>query len=239
MRKFFAVAMGSVVALVGFASAANASSTIDLLWIDVSELDSVGNPGVCLTAPRRDCPKIGSTIGVAPTTVQVSDSITLGVFITAGANGTSGGGLSVDYSALIPKINVTGFKSMLTKKQGAWALPLGLGTTTDTGSFIDNINAASSITLSQGFGLPAGGTAYMGTVTFHKDVLVNGTFDVVPFINTSGTDGLFDNQSPPVLISGTVTYNSAQLINVPEPGALALLVMGVGGMLLAGRGRRS
>jgi hypothetical protein len=28
-------------------------------------------------------------------------------------------------------------------------------------------------------------------------------------------------------------------MNVPEPGAISLLIMGLGGMMLAGRGRRS
>jgi hypothetical protein len=55
MRKFFAVATGSVVALVGFASAANASATIDLIWIDVSVTDSSGP--VCLKPAQRNSHK--------------------------------------------------------------------------------------------------------------------------------------------------------------------------------------
>jgi hypothetical protein len=240
MRKFFAVAMGSLVALAGFAGVANASSTIDLVWIDVSELTSAGAPGQCLTPARRDCPIIGSTIGVSPSTVLVSDSITLGVIITAGSLGTSGGGLSVDYTEAIPATAVTGFRSLLSKKPVNWYLPLTLGTTTDTGAFIDNINAGASIALGNGFGLPAGASTYLGTVTFHQDVLVNGTFEITAGVNgPGGTDGLLDNDpTTPLPLVGAV-FNSALLINVPEPGALSLLVMGVGGMLLAGRGRRS
>ncbi len=43
----FAAVVGSVAALVGFAGAANASATIDLIWIDVTNVDSDGNP-ICL-----------------------------------------------------------------------------------------------------------------------------------------------------------------------------------------------
>ncbi|MBW2715919.1 MAG: PEP-CTERM sorting domain-containing protein, partial [Deltaproteobacteria bacterium] len=90
-----------------------------------------------------------------------------------------------------------------------------------------------------GIGLPAGNTAYLGTVTFHKDALVNGTFNIdVGVDGPIGTDDIA-SLNPQVVISDTVTFNGASLINVPEPGALSLLVMGLGGMLLAGRGRRS
>jgi hypothetical protein len=79
-------------------------------------------------------------------------------------------------------------------------------------------------------------TAYLGTVTFHKDSLVNGTFEIA--VDAGGlNDGVLDGLGTD--ISAATTFNNAWLINVPEPGALSLLVMGVGGMLLAGRGRRS
>jgi hypothetical protein len=236
MRKFFAVAMGSAVALLGFAGAANASATVDLVWIDVTTTNTAGKT-ICLLAKQRNCPVIGSEIGVSPSTVLVSDSITLGVIVTAGPNGLSGGGLSVDYSAAAGH-SVTAFQAMVTTYPLV-SLPLQLGSTTDTGTFIDNINAAASVLLGNGIGLPSGGTAYLGTVTFHKDALVNGTFEIAVGTNgPGGTDGLLDND-PTDPQSIVPVFNNAWLINVPEPGALSLLVMGVGGMLLAGRGRRS
>ena len=79
-------------------------------------------------------------------------------------------------------------------------------------------------------------TAYLGTVTFHRDVARQWHVrDLVPAPLATRT--AFSTAL--VMTSVEPTFNSAWLINVPEPGALSLLVMGVGGMLLAGRGRRS
>ncbi len=234
MRKFFAVAMGSLVALAGFAGVASASSTVDLVWIDVSTTSTSGAV-ICLRAAKRNCGVIGTVVGLTGTEVSDSDSITLGVIITAGPLGTSGGGVSVDYSSVASELSVGPFQS-LTTTQPLFFLPQTLGSTTDTGVFIDNINASAALALSTGIGLPAGGTAYLGTVTFHKDTHVNGTFEITVGENgPGGTDGLLDILGYSIV----PVYNSAWLINVPEPGALSLLVMGVGGMLLAGRGRRS
>ena len=59
-------------------------------------------------------------------------------------------------------------------------------------------------------------------------------------VNTDGpTVGLLSLDPIGIVIDSTSTFNGATLINVPEPGALSLLVMGLSGMLLAGRGRRS
>jgi hypothetical protein len=235
MRKFFAVAMGSLVALAGFAGTANASATIDLIWIDVTGTTSTGAI-LCYRTFARNCPQNG------PITSSVvdSDSITLLVQITAGPGGILGAGVSVDYDGLTaagggPGVTVTGFQSMTTTIPGFY-LPTDLGPTTNIPPFIDSINAVGAPFLTQGIGLPAGATAYLGTVTFHETNLVNGTFDVT--VGTTGaTDGvqrLSDNAN----IDDTTTFNSAAVVNVPEPGALSLLVMGLGGMLLAGRGRK-
>jgi len=132
---------------------------------------------------------------------------------------------------------VNDFRSLTTIKPAYW-LPLAVGTTTDQDPFVDNINAAASPPTSSGLGLPAGQSAYLGTVSFHKDLVVNGTFEITVGNNgPGGTDGILDGGGGD--ITSTTTFNSAYLVNVPEPGALSLLVMGVGGMLLAGRGRRS
>jgi hypothetical protein len=228
--------MGSAVALLGFAGAANASATVDLVWIDVSVTNTAGKT-ICLLAKQRNCPVDPRSInaGASISSLAVTDNITLAVILTAGPNGAAGGGVSVDYSAADAALAVAGFQAMITTYP-MFYLPLQLGTTTDTGSFIDNINAAASDTLATGIGLPAGGTAYLGTVSFHQDVLVNGTFEIKVGDNgPGGTDGLLDGNFQSIV----PTFNNAWLINVPEPGALSLLVMGVGGMLLAGRGRRS
>jgi hypothetical protein len=74
-------------------------------------------------------------------------------------------------------------------------------------------------------------------VTFHKDTLGDGTFVFTPDVN-GPTDAILDgafNTIPP----SSITFNSASLINAPEPGAISLLAMALGALTLAGRGRRS
>jgi hypothetical protein len=233
MRKFFAVAMGSVVALVGFAGAANASATIDLVWIDVTALDTNGNV-ICLKPAKRNCPQIGTTI----TGIIVSDSITLGVLVTAGPQSMQAAGVSVDYTGAIPKLSVSEFRRVTTILPLPLALPAFVGPLDDphVDGWIQNVGAASGQPLA-GVGLAPGQTAYLGTVTFHKDALINGTFEIAVGTNgPNGTDAILVNGLD---VADTATFNSAFLVNVPEPGALSLLVMGLGGMLLAGRGRRS
>jgi len=224
MRKFFAVAMGSVVALVGFASTANASATVDLQWIDNAEAVN------CTKATQRNCTLLGTTMN----NVAVSDNITLLVLLTAGPNGSIGAGVSVNYAEMEVGLNVDRFRRFNTKP----TLPSFLGVISDQPPYINNVNAAAAPSLGNGIGLPAGGSAYLGTVSFVKDTLVNGTFEIM--VGTDGpgnTDQVLDGAGN--TITSTTTFNSAYLVNVPEPGALSLLVLGVGGMLLAGRGRRS
>jgi hypothetical protein len=157
------------------------------------------------------------------------------VLITAGPGGILGAGVSVDYSAALPKYSVVSFRRFNTKP----FLPTSLGVDSNMPPFIDNINAASVPFLSQGVGLPAGATAYLGTVTFHKDAVISGTSEfAVGTFGPGGTDAVL-RLTDSANISATTTFNSAFAVNVPEPGALSLLVMGLGGMLLAGRGRRS
>jgi PEP-CTERM motif len=230
MRKFFAAALGSVVALAGFAGAANASATIDLIWIDVSDTNLMGNPK-CLLPTRRDCPSLGTTLS----TVVNTDNISLAVIFTPGPLDSIGVGVSVDYSEVLGQLGVIKFQSLITTLPKAY-LPLLIGSVTDQSPFIDNIGAVASPPTGSGIGLPSGVSAYIGTVSFHKDATINGTFEIA--VGTTGnTDGVLDGNG--VAITNTSTFNSAFLVNVPEPGALSLLVMGVGGMLLAGRGRRS
>jgi hypothetical protein len=231
MRKFFAIAMGSLVALAGFAGTANASATVDLIWIDVSTTDTAGNP-VCLKAAKRNCPQLGTTTS----SVAASDEIALLVQVTAGPEGMVGGSVSVDYGELMSTFSVSGFQSFLTTKPGFY-WPAGLGVATNIPPLIDGLNATALpfLTPSVGLGLPAGSTAYLGTVTFHEDILNNGTFnlDVGAFGPFDALGDLGYND-----ITSTTTFNPAAVVNVPEPGALSLLVMGLGGMLLAGRGRK-
>jgi hypothetical protein len=206
MRKFFAAAVVSAVALVGFAGVAGASATIDLLWA-TNGTDTIG-PGV-----------------------PDSDAAVLRVILTAGPQGSQGAGVSVDYS------QVTGLTVVSFASTFGGALPIALGSTTDTGLRVENVNSASFPPY-VGTGLTAAGQSHqLGTVTFHKSVdVLNGEFEI-----TVGVEGPSDDvlNLAGQIISDTTTFNSAYLVNVPEPGAISMLVMGLGGMLLAGRGRRS
>jgi hypothetical protein len=207
MRKFFAAAVASAVALVGFAGMASASATIDLLWA-TNGTDTVG-PGVA-----------------------DSSAITLQVILTVDERGSQGAGVSVDYSGALPGLTVTTFASTI-----GGPLPLLLNSPNDTGSRVENINSASFPPY-VGTGLTAAGMSHqLGTVTFHKSADIgNGTFTIRSDAN-GATDDVLDFDG--VVITDTTVFNSAFLINVPEPGAIAMLAMGLGGMLLAGRGRRS
>jgi hypothetical protein len=209
MRKFFAAAVVSAVALVGFAGAAGASATIDLIWND-NGTDTIG-PGVPDTAAIR-----------------------LNVILTAGPLGSQGAGVSVDYSQ-VAGLSVVSFSN--TPCVNPCSLPSTLGPATDTGSRVENINSAAIIFLGIGTGLTAEGQSHqLGTVTFNKSGVGNGTFEITSDAN-GPSDGVLDLAGND--ITSTTTFNSALLINVPEPGAVAMLIMGLGGMLLAGRGRRS
>jgi hypothetical protein len=226
--------MGSAVALLGFAGAANASATVDLIWIDVSAT-TTGGIVICTFFTQRNCPQFGSTL----TGVDASDTIALVAILTAGPTGSIGASISADYSDALPKLDVITFSAMTTTSPFFY-LPLALGTIQDTGTQIQELNAGALPDAGAGQGLPPGETAYLGTVTFHKDSLINGTFDIIVDAGTiplSSGANLIDING--TLITPTTTFNSATLVNVPEPGALSLLVMGLGGMLLAGRGRRS
>ena len=203
-----AAGLGCVVALVGFAGAASASATIDLIWIDKTD-------AACTDADRRDCPQLGTTIS----SVVTSDNITLMVSATAGPGGLLGLGVSVDYSGVLPLLSVIDFGSLATEP----FLPFHLGSTFNTPPFIELINATSLIHITgQGIGLPAGQSAYIGTVSFHKDLSINGSFEIAVVVNGPTYQGGVIRLSDLLSISATTTFNSAFLIDpgpTPTPTA--------------------
>jgi hypothetical protein len=197
MRKFSAAAMGSVVALVGFAGAANASATVDLIWIDVTDT-------ACIDDGRRDCLQLGTTLS----SVAVTDNITLGVIITAGPGGAVGGGVSVDYSAAIPTLSVSGFQRLTTTGPLPYLPDYALEAQNNQVGWVQNINAFGIGVMGAGIGLPAGQTAYLGTVTFHNTDSPTGTFEIKVGTNgPAGTDGIGNLALQE--ITATTTFNSA------------------------------
>ncbi len=186
-----AAAVSSAVALVGFAGAANASATVDLIWVDVTNTDSNGNP-ICLQPAQRNCPQLGTTL--SSEAVAVTDNITLGVIITAGPLGILAAGVSVDYGDTLPKLSVTDFRRSTTTVPLQY-LPTHLGEPNDlTSGWVQNINAVCCGPLA-GIGLLAGATAYLGTVTFHADARSIGTLEIEVSIGDGqgGEDPDFDS----------------------------------------------
>jgi hypothetical protein len=172
-------AVGSVAALVGFAGAANASATIDLIWADT---------------------------GTDWITAQSSSSVvTLQVILTAGPNGSQGAGVSVDYSGVPPFISVTTFAATV-----GGPLPLLLGTVSDPGSRVENVNSASFPPY-VGTGLAAGQSHQLGTVTFHQNIFANGIFELRSDAN-GPTDDVLDLAGN--VITSTTTFNSAYLVSL-------------------------
>jgi hypothetical protein len=228
--------MGSVVALVGFAGAANASATVDLIWIDVSVVDTAGNP-ICLRPAKRNCPPDPKSPdgGVTINVLGVTEDITLGVILTAGPGGVIGAGVSVDYDDALPKFSVTAFRSLQTTKPLMY-LPNEVSPPTNQPPFIDNFSALSLTNIGLGIGLPAGQTAYLGTVTFHNDQPGPGIFEIaVGAFGPGGADGIGNLAHQH--ISSTTTFNSA-FVDTPEPNALTALGSGIAMLALLYRRRR-
>ena len=192
--------MAFSLALGGFAGAAQASATVDLIWIDKTD-------AACLDVDRRDCPELGTSIS----SVATSDDIALAVIVTAGPRGLLGAAVSVNYGDS-PVLSVIDYQSLKTPPY----LTLQLGTTTDQPPYIDNIIATGFPSAQMGIGLPAGQSAYLGTVSFHK---VISSFGIIEFsVGTDGpgqTDGVANLDHE--LISSTTTFNGANLFAGPEP----------------------
>jgi len=117
--------------------------------------------------------------------VPDSSAITLRVILTAGPNGSQGAGVSVDYGSAA---GLTVLEYMSTASD---ALPLLLGSTNDTGTRIQNVNSAA-LPPDWGAGLTAAGqTHQLGTITFHKGAIGNGTVEIRT--DAEGpTDGVLD-----------------------------------------------
>jgi hypothetical protein len=171
-----AAALGSAVALVGFANPAHASATIDLIWADTGTN------------------QLGS--------VSSSAAITLRVILTAGPNGSQGATVSVDYSEALSALSVLEYVST-----PSGPLPLLVSAMTDTGSRIENFNSASSPPF-VGTGLVAGQSHQLGTVTFHKNEIADGRWEIRSDANSS-RDFVLDLDGND--ITATTTFNSAFL----------------------------
>jgi hypothetical protein len=149
--------------------------------------------------------------------VATSVDVQLNVVVIDSGAGSTGGGITIDYGNT-GKLTVV---SATSNPDGAYAN--ALGSPADTGTQVLNINGLNP------FG-PVLGDRRLGSIVFHKEA-VSGNANI--FGLYTATDGIDDGAGGLITDLGT-----AQLINAPEPGALSLLAMGFGGLIL-GRNRKS
>lgn len=154
-----------------------------------------------------------TTGGITP--VATSSNVVLDVVLDGGPD-TLGGGVTVDYG----NTGKVTFVSVLLDPTNAFQG--GAGTVTDTGTQVRNINGLNP------FG-PVAQPVVLGAITFHKEAVSGDALFQTLYTATDTLDQVGDQPGD---------FGTAKLINAPEPGALSLLAMGFGGLIL-GRNRKS
>jgi len=188
MRKFLAEATVVAVALFGFAGAAHSSATIDLIWDDT-------DTNVVYT-------------GWAGSLLQLK------VILTAGPAGSTGAGVSVDYSSVegVPVL-------FLTSNTPDSPLPLTIDNPPHlNGSRVELINSICLCNFGIGTGLAAGQSHQLGTVTFSVGALGSGRYEITSDVEgpiqapeNEKTDGVLDGNTN-VIPKADITFNSAFLV---------------------------
>jgi hypothetical protein len=203
---------GGLAALVGLAGAANAAETLSMIWQE------------------------SGLFNIFPNT---SSTIHLDVVVNADAGGTGGGEISVDYTSGGAANKLT-FVGCTENPDGLFNTPVpGRDCSTgDTGVavlFIGQVDFGGAAC--------AGGTqpCRLGTVAFHKNADPGGLVLQSYYDAGDGVITLFrqsDGSPGPCAVGTCGAGFGTATVNAPEPGALALLALGFGGLVL-GRNRRS
>jgi hypothetical protein len=260
--------IGSLVALVGFATSASATATVDLLWFTNGFQTNQGAQSTALTVT------VGSPTGTT------SETLTVGLYvdntntgncadpgsITAGPCRLQVLAVSVDATTMLAsgKWSVLDFQG-----PGTANLPNQWGRTFGTGGgacpqavgyysypclgWNSNwFSAASSPAVPFQNGNVIRNFSILHTSVNKGLPAAAGQFllGVLQFHkgDTAASVGVLSAiitstdailQTGLVVPDSDITFNDATVINVPEPGSLSLLVLAVGGMMAAGRRLRS
>jgi len=231
MRRFACVLMVAMAGLLGFAGSASANATLDLIWTGSTNTSAVLG---------------GSAIQAAS-----GDTLTLAVYITAGTEGLSSYGISIEFdSALLNQLNVVGTAEYGLKPTVTctpfpscfFDTPTMAPFTPGVSSVIESTTSAPGFvytfeagTLGNGL-LASFGAFQIGEIMFsvNPSVVTDGPDVLSGFFNV-GADGAYDNASQPV----TMNFNSAAVdAFAPEPGTATLLCLGLVGLAVAGRRSR-
>jgi hypothetical protein len=201
---------GGLAALVGLAGAANAADTMSLIWQSTGS-NTLNCDSACAGSP----------------------AFVLDVIINADSDGSLGGEMSVDYTnvGLDPnKLAVLGYS---INPDGDFN-GIDLTPTVDNGQALTGIGELIAV----GGATCVSASCRLATITFQKNSGDNTNITLQSFYSPGeGVDFI-----PPTVACAPGTcgaaFGTAQILNVPEPGALALLGLGFGGLVL-GRNRRS
>jgi len=165
--------------------------------------------------------------GTATTTVAANTSVTGNIVMTIGASDTALGGFGAGYelSGSYAGISVTGNTNV--PPSGGAALATGPD---DLAGLFENIVAAAYF----GPAVAAGTSAILGTVTVNSGA-GGGSITVGPF-GAFGDDIL--NPGPTSILS-EFSFGAGNVVVVPEPTTASLLGLGLMGLTVAGRRRKS